>query len=207
MPGPVAARASAGGVARSSAGRRAWRGRPRERVPVICFLPVRLLIRCGAVPAGGRPGAGRHAVCRVHRGTRTRRLASSAPDPGAVCPVPGVQQHGQDGPGCTGGQLRLGRAEGHLDRLAFVRLRGGRISRGTGGPRQFPRHARRRLPGTACDSAGVSPARGWLTRPDLTSRAKWSADHRRCMPAPTGPARAASRRGVQGDPISNPGGE
>ena len=83
---------------------------------------LRQLICGGAAPGNARPPSARHAACRVHRGTWTRRPASSASALGVVCPFPGAQEHGQDSPGGTWGQLRLSRSEGHLDQLALSRL-------------------------------------------------------------------------------------
>jgi hypothetical protein len=69
-------------------------------------LLVRLLVSWGPCREVRRPGAGRHAPCRVHSGTRTPRGTSSPLAVGMVPGLrllPGAQQQGQDSPGpCPG---------------------------------------------------------------------------------------------------------
>jgi hypothetical protein len=149
-----------------------------------------------------RPG---HVACRVHRGTWTRRLASSASALGVICPFPGALEHGQDSAGGTWGQLRLSRTEGHLDQLALSCLCSARSLQALAG-RHVAGHARR-LAGAAVDSSGAVLAGPGPASPHLTCRTEWSVDRRRCTTGQDGPASAASIRGMQGHRVSDLGGE
>ena len=73
-------------------------------------------------------------------------------------------EHGQDSPGGTRGQLRLGRTEGHLDQLGLARLRSRRAVHGPGRRacrRSCPppgRRARLAAPGPLLAGAGTGVA-------------------------------------------------
>ena len=79
---------------------RAWRGRPRERVPVICFLPVRLLIRCGAVPAGApaRSGPARGVPGPPWYLDSSAGFKCAGPRRGLPCPGRAAAWPGRPGP-------------------------------------------------------------------------------------------------------------
>ena len=138
-----------------------------------------------------RPPSGRSLACAVSR-ARSSRARTARAARGVSCGSAGVKVTSITSAPADSAAGAAGRGRAARD--------GSTVYAALQSPAVAP--PRRRRTGRP----GGMPRQG--ARPDLTSRAEWSADRPPPVPPPGGgPARAADRRGVRGQPMSDPGGE